>query len=444
MARSKAKQTKVTQRISSARNPSATPPTKIKLTKTSVEAIQPPATGERVVWDNQLTGFGVRVACTGRRTYFVYGRTVGSRQVRIKIGVHGAVTADMARELASIEIGKLMAGQDPSEERRQKREAERARRIAPTMRGLADEYMRAHAELHKRPASIKNDRQMLDVIVLPRLGAKRVSHVTHKDIETLHRDLRETPYRANRVVALLSTVFALAVKWGMRIDNPTKGITRFQEQKRQRYLRGDEIARLTDVLATHPNRAHANAVRLLLLTGARRGEVLSATWSQIDFDAGTWTKPSSHTKQKRTHVVPLAPSALRLLAEIKAEAEAAWARIRQYAKTAGRTSKPSPFIFPVNDGHLTDVKTFWAAACAEAGIEGARLHDLRHTYASVLASEKLSLPIIGALLGHSNPNTTARYSHLFDAPLREATTAAAAKFDEYAAAPRKGRVVAVK
>jgi integrase len=155
-------------------------------------------------------------------------------------------------------------------------------------------------------------------------------------------------------------------------------------------------------------------VRLLLLTGARRGEVLSATWDQFDFVGGTWTKPSSHTKQKLEHRVPLSAPARQLLAEIRAEAE-------RRAKEKRR--EPSRYVFParVGDGPMVEIKTAWAALCRAAGLEGVRVHDLRHTYASVLASAGLSLPVIGALLGHTQPGTTARYAHLFDDPLRAAT-----------------------
>ena len=444
MARSKAKQAKQARQARRTKKAAPPQPIKVKLNKSGVEGIEPPATGERVVWDSQLTGFGVRVSYSGRRTYFVYARTIGGRQVKVKVGVHGQVTADQARDLAEIEIGKLMAGQDPAAERRQLRELERARRIAPTMNGLAEEYLTAHAEVHKRPSSVRDDRAILQKIVLPRLGSRPVTEITHSNIEALHRDLRATKYRANRTVALLSKMFSLSIKWGMRADNPAKGITRYQEEPRERYLRPDEIARLGDVLEKHAERPSANAVRLLLLTGARRNEVLSATWDQFDLDAGTWRKPSSHTKQKRVHVVPLSPQALALLAGIKAEADARASQTRRRAKKSGRITRRSPFVFPAGDGHLVDVKRFWASACAAAGIEGVRLHDLRHTYASTLASEKLSLPVIGALLGHSSPTTTSCYSHLLDAPLREATTAAAAKFDEYAKAPRRGKMVSVK
>jgi integrase len=152
-------------------------------------------------------------------------------------------------------------------------------------------------------------------------------------------------------------------------------------------------------------------VRLLLLTGARRGEVLSATWDQFDLTAGIWTKPSSHTKQKKEHRVPLSAPARQLLAEIKA-----------------KNWKPSPYVFPgrAGDGPMNEIKKSWAALCKATDLRGVRLHDLRHTYASVLASAGLSLPVIGALLGHTQPGTTARYAHLFDDPLRAATERAAA------------------
>jgi integrase len=221
-------------------------------------------------------------------------------------------------------------------------------------------------------------------------------------------------YGANRLVALLSKMFSLAVKWQMRPDNPCKGVERNPEERRYRYLSGDELRRLTEALAAHSSPAAANAVRLLLLTGARRGEVLGAKWDEFDLEAGIWTKPSAHTKQKREHRVPLSAPARQLLAEIKAAGE---------QRAAEQKRGPLPYIFPGRggDGPLAEIKKSWAALCKAADIKGVRIHDLRHTYASMLASAGLSLPVIGALLGHTQPGTTTRYAHLFDDPLRAAT-----------------------
>src|SRR5205823_8657066 len=187
---------------------------------------------------------------------------------------------------------------------------------------------------------------------------------------------------------------------------------------RNRYLAGDELRRLTDALATHPNQDAANAIRLLLLTGARRGEVLGASWDQFELKEGVWTKPSSHTKQKREHRVPLSAPVRQLLAEMKEAAD---------RRADGGNRKPPPFLFPAGPGarkghgHLAEIKGPWRAIRKLAGLSGVRVHDLRHSYASILASAGLSLPVIGALLGHTQPGTTARYAHLFDDPLRAAT-----------------------
>jgi integrase len=188
------------------------------------------------------------------------------------------------------------------------------------------------------------------------------------------------------------------------------------EPKRTRYLSGEELQRLTAVLADHPNRQSANVIRLLLLTGARRGELLNATWDQFDLEGGIWIKPSAHTKQKKEHRVPLSAAAKQLLCDMKAE------------------TSESSYVFPgrVPGEPLREIKSFWAGVCRRAGLEDFRIHDLRHTYASILASAGLSLPVIGALLGHTQPNTTARYSHLFDDPLRDATEKVADAMPEIA------------
>jgi integrase len=207
-------------------------------------------------------------------------------------------------------------------------------------------------------------------------------------------------------------MFSLSIRWGMRPDNPAKGVERNPEERRYRYLSGDELRRLTETLRTHSSQSAANAIRLLLLTGARRGEVLSATWDQFDLEAGIWTKPSSHTKRKREHRVPMSAPARQLLAEMK---ESSQRRRQQHGE-------PSRHLFParIGDGPMVEIKSSWTSICNGADLHGLRLHDLRHSFASILASAGLSLPIIGALLGHTQPGTTARYAHLFDDPLRAA------------------------
>jgi integrase len=216
------------------------------------------------------------------------------------------------------------------------------------------------------------------------------------------------PYRANRVVAVASKMFSLAVRWKMRPDNPCKGIERNYEVKRKRYLHADELGRLLMALASHPDQEVANIFRLLLLTGARRGEVLAMRWADVDLTAGKWVKPGSTTKQRTEHEVPLSAPARQLLAEI-AESH------------TGKRGLPE-FVFPGNGdkGHVVEVKRAWRHITKAAGISNLRIHDLRHSFASQLASGGASLPLIGAMLGHSNPATTARYSHLFDDPLRQA------------------------
>jgi integrase len=252
-------------------------------------------------------------------------------------------------------------------------------------------------------------------IVLPRLGAMKVAAVRHDDIDALHAEVSKTrPVRANRIVEVVRKAFNLAIRWGWRADNPASGVHCNHEEKRARYLSAAELIKLSEALAAHPSQNAVNAVRLLLLTGARRGEVLSATWDQFDLDAGVWTKPSAHTKQKQEHRVPISAPARQLLVEMKTAAEA---RARE------KKHELSAYLFParIGDGPMVEIKTAWATLCKAAKLNGVRLHDIRHTYASVLASAGLSLPVIGALLGHTQPGTTARYAHLFDNPLRAAT-----------------------
>jgi integrase len=366
-----------------------------------VRGLSAPTSGSRITYDrgpDRVRGFGIRITAAGTKA-FVLNYTIAGRERRMTIGEYPTWRVATARAEARKLRQEIDRGIDPLGERIAEREA-------PTVAELCDRYLKEHA-VKKRDAG-RGDAAMIRLHILPALRSRKVASIAYTDIDKLHRKLSATaPYQANRLAALLSKMFSLAIRWQMRPDNPCKGVERNQEEKRSRYLSGDELRRLTEALAVHPSKAVANAVRLLLLTGARKTEVLGAPWDQFDLAEGVWVKPSSHTKQKKEHRVPLSAPARQLLVEMKAEAGV------------------SPYLFPARSGggagHLTEIKKSWSALCKAGGISGVRVHDLRHSYASFLASAGLSLPIIGALLGHTQPQTTARYAHLFDDPLRQAT-----------------------
>jgi integrase len=380
---------------------------KIKLTKRVVDALRPPVRGETIVWDAELKGFGLRISTTGRRTYFIHKRTKAGRQVKAKLGTHGEITAEEARDLARQQLGRIAGGDDPADDRRRARAAEEKRRRILTVAQLCDKYLTEYAVVHNRPRTVDTYRHVIERHIKPRLGAIRVPDLEQDDVAGLHRDMKPTPYLANLMVAVLRRILGVAVRnWKMRPDNPAAGMTRYPEEKRQRYLSVAELGRLGAALAGHPRRIAANALRLLLLTGARYAEVLAMSWEEVERQPGVWIKPGAHTKQKSEHRVPLSPGARQLLDDM-----------RRYRKP-GET-----LVFPgrLTGQPLRDIHKTWAACCKTAAIVGARVHDLRHTYASILVSGGLSLPVIGALLGHTQAATTHRYAHLFDDPLQEAT-----------------------
>ncbi len=239
-----------------------------KIADKLVKELQAPKTSNRITYDTDIKGFGVRVTAADAKA-FILNYRAGGRERRITIGAYPVWSVAAAREEAKELKRRVDRGEDPMGERH-------ADRAAPTVKDLSERYIDEHLP-KKRPSSRRDDQVMIDQIILPRMGKLRVADVRHADVDRLHREVsKRAPYRANRCAALLSKMFSLAIKWEMRPDNPAKGIERNQEQKRTRYLLGDELVRLTAALAEHPEQTSANAVRLLLLTGARRGEVLSA------------------------------------------------------------------------------------------------------------------------------------------------------------------------
>jgi integrase len=278
-----------------------------------------------------------------------------------------------------------------------------AERAAPTVADLCERFLEEHVS-RQRPRTQRDYRAAIRNDILPVLGKIKVAAVDFAHVESLHRRITlRAPVCANRVLAVLSKMFSLAIRWRMRLDNPCRGVTRNQEHHRRRYLSPEEQGRLMAALAKHPSQAVADAIRLLLLTGARCGEALNATWDQFDLAAGVWSKPPHSTKQKEHHQVPLAAPARELLSRLRKQAD-------------------GPFVFPSRDGKQArqNLAHGWRLICKAANITGLRIHDLRHSFASSLVGAGFSLPVIGALLGHSQPSTTARYAHLAHDPLREA------------------------
>jgi integrase len=381
-----------------------------KLTPALVAAATGPADGKayNLISDSEAVGLGLRTTKAGAKAWVFSYRTQAGISRRFTIGN----AADWPLKLARDEVRRLRrlvdTGHDPMGERHELR-------AAPTVADLIARW-REEVAPKKRARSLADDEGMIAQHILPALGGMKVADARHADIDKLHRKITATgaKVRANRVVALLSRMFNLATIWEMRPDNPVKGIERNPETARHRYLDGEELVRLFTALETHGNRQAANIIRLLALTGARRGEVFAMQWSDIDLQAGVWLKPAATTKQRRIHRIPLNEPAKQLLIDLKLEA----------TSKAAKTGRPlSPYVFPARGGRepIGDIKHSWAALCRKAELSNLHLHDLRHSYASLLVSSGYSLPLIGALLGHSQASTTNRYAHLMDGAQRKAT-----------------------
>lgn len=292
---------------------------RMKLADANIAALTAPQKGIRNIYDTHPKSppsFGIYVTPNGIRTFFLTYRTRSGIQRDQTIGRFPAWPVSEAR-LKACEIRRAVDnGYDPKGE-------DHAYREAPTIDQLAERYIEEHAEPKKRPASVYEDKSLIKKWIGPELGHFKVIDVRRRDIQALHQKITKygTPARANAAAALLSKMFSLSIQWEMRTDNPCKGVERNRDVRRNRFLNREELSALIEAMANHKNQAMANVIRLLLLTGARRSEALKAEWSQFDLKAGTWTKPAHTTKQKALHHVPLSSPALRLLLQIRAEAD---------------------------------------------------------------------------------------------------------------------------
>lgn len=379
-----------------------------KITKRVVDSLAP-EDARYTVWDTQLKGFGVRVATSDIKTYVVRYRTTGGADRLLQIARHGVVTAEEARERAAAVLAEVAAGGDPQSAKVERREE-------LTMSGLCALYM-AEGTAMKKATTLRIDRIRIDRHIAPRIGRMKISDITRADIERLMIDVgsgrirgEATPHTrggkhaAARTVGLLGGIFTFAVERELIPSNPTRGVKRYKDNRRDRFLSPAELARLGDVLTEMEKDGgdprHINIIRLLALTGARKNEIARLKWSEIDRDQGLLRLEDSKTGAK---VIRLGTPAMKLI--------------------DGLLANGSIYVFPDRRQPKKPVANLdwaWIGIRKRAGMEDLRIHDLRHSFASAGLASGEGLPLIGKLLGHSHISTTSRYAHLADDPLKAA------------------------
>lgn len=389
---------------------------RLKLNEKILRDAEPKPGVSYQIFDTEVIGFAARVQASGARTFTIDYRHAG-RQRRMTIGRWPEWSVTAARERAKELRRAIDDGQDPLSTREDLREA-------PRVKDMITRYIAEH--LPKLAKTNAGDQvSMLRKMVEPAWGNRLVTEITKSDVakfldfvaEGRPRPSKEkpnnrarklqghkpTPIRANRMGEVLRKMFTLAVEWEWRTDNPAQGFHRRIEHARETFLTPDELTRLAKVLDGAEDQRAAAIIRLCMLTGARVGEVRTAQFDQFNLDYAIWSKPASTTKQRKIHRVPISQDV------------AAIVRLRQQVVPRG-----NPWLFPGETvgQPVKDISRFWARVQREADLPGVRIHDLRHTFASLLVSGGASLEMIGKLLGHSQMQTTQRYAHLMDSPLR--------------------------
>jgi integrase len=394
-----------------------------RISKRSVDALSCPVGKDRVfLWDDALAGFGVGAFPSGKKVYVAQYRQA-RRSCRCTIGELGALTPDEARSEAKKLLGDVEKGRDPIAERR-------AARAVPLFREVASEFMSTHIEAKRKARTHESYETLLRLYILPAIGNLPLTEIRRVHVSRMHsRAIR--PGAANRALTVVSSIWNWAARQHDDIDlppNPAAGIERNPEQGKERFLSADELGRLGDALAraetmglpysvdeAKPGARHAPkpenrlrvldpfavaAIRTLLFTGARLREILHAKWEYVDFERGLLNLPTSKTRKKSIFLSAAAIDVIAALPRIDG----------------------NDFIFPgQNDGMpRVDLKRPWEAITQAAGLEGLRIHDLRHSFASIGAGGGLGLPIIGKLLGHATPAMTAKYAHFDNDPMRRA------------------------
>jgi len=379
-----------------------------KLTKRIVDAAEVRGV-EYFIWDSDIPGLGLRVVPSGRKGYVVQYRA-GRRSRRMSLGPSTVLTCEQARNRAIAIVAAARAGEDPAADRA-------ARRHAITVKELSKRFDEEHIATRIKTSTANEYRRNLRRFILPALGRLSVTEVTRADVAKFHHDLRHIPYQANRSLEVVSKMFNLAEMWGLRPDgtNPRKHIKKYPEEKRVRFLSAAELRRVGEVLREMECErielpSAILAVRLLIFTGCRLNEIMTLKWEHFDFADRALRLPDSKTGAKVVHLGQPAIEHLQAAVRIK--------------------DNPWVITGTLEGKRLSDLQPFWQRVRARAGLKDARIHDLRHTFASTAVASGQGLPMIGKLLGHTQVQTTARYAHLAADPVRSAADCVASSLQQ--------------
>ena len=376
----------------------------LKLSKRTIDAAKP-SEARYVLWDTELKGFGVRVESSGLKSFLVRYRHLGRRRF-LSLGRFGEITPEQARLLAQKALSKVREGADPADERSRDREA-------ITVKKLVERFLADHVEEKRKSKTATHYRSVLEGYLVPKYGSKKAQELTRADMAKLHLEIKHAPYQANRLLAVVASMYSFGDKHGLTPEdfNPAKKIERFPETRRERFLTTEELQKLGQAFRDLDESGRfgtaIQALIFLLLTGSRLNEILKLKWSYVDLERGLLLLPDSKTGKK---AITLNSASAAILAELKTKSD---------------IKKNGEYVFYGVDPVIprSDLKKPWTAVTKAAGLEGLRIHDLRHSFASVGAGAGLGLPIVGKLLGHTQASTTQRYAHLDVDPLRKASNA---------------------
>jgi integrase len=394
---------------------------KVNFTKAAIDAWPLPDTGKRTVYlDAKTTGLQIRVTSTGAKTFCILRRVKRGQPERVTLGRYPDMTIEQARRKAAEINAAIEGGANPAE-------AKRAHKAEPTFADLFNEYIERHAKLEKRTWA--EDVQRFHQYLEKPLGSKKLSKIVRNDIAAIHAAITKAGHAptANRVLALVSSVFGRGIEFSIIETNPAKGIRRNGETSRERFLQSDELPRFFQALADEQNDTMRDYFLLSLLTGARRANVLSMAWRDVSLDRAEWR--IGMTKNGTPQTVALSPEAMTILVS------------RKETATEGAL-----FVFPGigASGHLAEPKKGWRRILERAGLDDLRIHDLRRTLGSWQAKQGASLAIIGKSLNHKNTATTAIYARLDLDPVRASVNAATSAMMEAAGMKPTADVVEIK